>query len=333
MTVSNSSRLMRVLLPPEVYKKKYGNAADKIIAEYDHENDEFRVLSNSGIDSDSQDSFLKFRRKDYYRMLKKQAESHISEIRKSPILTIQRYLDKQDLEDIFRAKAKERSHGFFHPEYDPLKLIPFFHAEDAFNCIWGPNEKIIGYYKKYLELINNSPDVDGDFDFETARSALKHTYNVFYKCRSELKDKYGYTYNMQNHDLNEEYNNMKEFIINNSINDLEEDIDSEYNKIRKYVDMGFKNSVDVWYAAKKYGLKQGKSIEEIDLEMAKYGKKALEKIIGVKNPEPVFTLSDGRQVKLTVNDLLDGANLGITSIDEIGKVILKHGTLEVSKLL
>jgi len=38
-------------------------------------------------------------------------------------------------------------------------------------------------------------------------------------------------------------------------------------------------------------------------------------------------------VKLTVNDLLDGANLGITSIDEIGKVILKHGTLEVSKLL
>ena len=58
-----------------------------------------------------------------------------------------------------------------------------------------------------------------------------------------------------------------------------------------------------------------------------------EKIIGVKNPEPVFTLSDGRQVKLTVNDLLDGANLGITSIDEIGKVILKHGTLEVSKLL
>ena len=120
--------------------------------------------------------------------------------------------------------------------------------------------------------------------------------------------------------------NMKEFIINNSINDLEEDIDSEYNKIRKYVDMGFKDSVDVWYAAKKYGLKQGKSIEVIDLEMAKYGKK-------VKNPEPVFTLSDGRQVKLTVNDLLDGANLGITSIDEIGKVILKHGTLEVSKLL
>ena len=51
MTVSNSSRLMRVLLPPEVYKKKYGNAADKIIAEYDHENDKFRVLSNSGIDS------------------------------------------------------------------------------------------------------------------------------------------------------------------------------------------------------------------------------------------------------------------------------------------
>jgi len=182
-------------------------------------------------------------------------------------------------------------------------------------------------------LINNSPDVDDDFDFETARSALNDTGYVFYKCRSELKDKYGYTYNKQNNDLNEEYNNMKEFIINNSINDLEEDIDSEYNKIRKYVDMGFKNSVDVWYAAKKYGLKQGKSIEDIDLEMAKYGKKAFEKIIGVKNPEPVFTLSDGRQVKLTVNDLLDGANLGITSIDEIGKVILKHGTLEVSKLL
>jgi len=138
---------------------------------------------------------------------------------------------------------------------------------------------------------------------------------------------------MQNDDLNEEYNNMKEFIINNSINDLEEDIVSEYNKIRKYVDMGFKNTVDVWYAAKKSGLKQGKSIEVIDLEMAKYGKRAFEKIIGAKNPEPVFTLSDGRQVKLTVNDLLDGANLGITSIDEIGKVILKHGTLEVSKLL
>ena len=69
MTVSNSSRLMRVLLPPEVYKKKYGNAADKIIAEYDHENDKFRVLSNSGIDSDSQDSYLNSWREDYYRML------------------------------------------------------------------------------------------------------------------------------------------------------------------------------------------------------------------------------------------------------------------------
>ncbi len=333
MTVSNSSRLMRVLLPPEVYKKKYGNAADKIIAEYDHENDKFRVLSNSGIDSNSQDSYLNSWREDYYRMLKKQVESHISEIRKSPILTTQRYLEKPELENRFRDKAQERSHGVFHLKYDPLDLIPYFHAEDAFNCIWGPNEKIIGYYKKYLELINNSLDVDDDFDFETARSAFNHTYDVFYKCRLKLKDKYGYTYNKQKYDLNEEYNNMKEFITNNSINDLEEDIDSEYNKIRKYVDMGFKNSADVWYAAKKYGLKQGKSIEEIDLEMAKYGKKALEKIIGVKNPEPVFTLSDGRQVKLTVNDLLDGANLGITSIDEIGKVILKHGTLEVSKLL
>ena len=221
MTVSNSSRLMRVLLPPEVYKKKYGNAADKIIAEYDHENDKFRVLSNSGIDSNSQYSYLNSWREDYYRMLKKQVESHISEIRKSPILTTQRYLEKPELENRFRDKAQERSHGVFHLKYDPLDLIPYFHAEDAFNCIWGPNEKIIGYYKKYLELINNSLDVDDDFDFETARSAFNHTYDVVYKCRLKLKDKYGYTYNKQKYDLNEEYNNMKEFITNNSINDLE----------------------------------------------------------------------------------------------------------------
>lgn len=334
MTVSNTSRLMRVFLPAEVYKNKYGNAPDKIIAEYDHENEEFRELSNSESVSELQKDYLDFWRKKYYEMLKDQARSYLCNIRKNNCLGSMFDLHLDDCENSFRAKVLERNNDHFR-YYEEIKynLISYFHAEDAFKCIWGPNERVIEYHKKYLEQVNSAPDVDDDFDFETAYSELEHTYELFYRCRYELENKYGFFYLNLKDDIKEEYKMMKEFVINKNITDIEEKIDSEYNKIKKYLDLGFKYYFYVSFAAVKLGLKHGKPMEVLDFAMAEYGEKAFEKIIGVKNPEPVFTLSDGRQVKLTVNDLLDGVKLGITTIEEIGRVKLKHGTLELSRLL
>ena len=56
-------------------------------------------------------------------------------------------------------------------------------------------------------------------------------------------------------------------------------------------------------------------------------------IVGIDDPTPTFTLSDGREVKLSVKDLIDGAKLGLTTVEEVGSVKLKHGSLEIKDLL
>ena len=52
--------------------------------------------------------------------------------------------------------------------------------------------------------------------------------------------------------------------------------------------------------------------------------KDLKVIIGVSNKEPEFTLSDGRKIRLTLDDLIDGYELGLSSIDEVGSFLLEH---------
>ena len=335
MTVSNKSRLMRVFLPPEVYRKKYDNIPDKIIAEYDHENGDFRVFPKNTHTGDSQISFLNYNRMNYYRILKEQAQSYINNIKENSF-PVNIFIDLHECEHEFSSKAGNTSYCRYKSEDDQFNIIPYFHAEEEFRCIWGPNEIITEYYQKFLELINSAPDVNDDFDFETAHSALTYVYDLFIKCIFNLGDEYEHAHYNADNVFYDDYKIIKEYIDKNgNIPGMEEDIDidSEYNKIKKYIDMGFKKISDLWYASLKLGLKQGKSLETLNFTMAKYGKKAFEKIIGVKNPEPVFTLSDGQQVKLTAQDLLFGAYLGMTTIEEIGKVILKHGTLNPNELL
>ena len=59
----------------------------------------------------------------------------------------------------------------------------------------------------------------------------------------------------------------------------------------------------------------------------------LKVIVGISNENPEFTLSDGRKVKLTLNDLYIGDKLGLRTIDEIGALLLKHGGLKIKDLL
>lgn len=47
----------------------------------------------------------------------------------------------------------------------------------------------------------------------------------------------------------------------------------------------------------------------------------------------LFTLTDGRQVDLSVEDLQNGFRLGLNSIDEIGSFLLEHNTLKIQELL
>lgn len=59
----------------------------------------------------------------------------------------------------------------------------------------------------------------------------------------------------------------------------------------------------------------------------------LKVIIGVSNEEPEFTLSDGRKIRLTLDDLIDGYELGLSSIDEVGSFLLEHKSLKIEELL
>ena len=56
-------------------------------------------------------------------------------------------------------------------------------------------------------------------------------------------------------------------------------------------------------------------------------------IVGVDDPTPTFTLSDGQDVELSVQELIDGARLGLTTIEEVGRFKLKHGSLKIKDLL
>lgn len=58
-----------------------------------------------------------------------------------------------------------------------------------------------------------------------------------------------------------------------------------------------------------------------------------DEIVGVRNENPEFTLSGGEKVNLTVQDLIDGKNLDLETIDEVGYFKLKHGTLDIKKIL
>ena len=58
-----------------------------------------------------------------------------------------------------------------------------------------------------------------------------------------------------------------------------------------------------------------------------------DEIVGVKNENPEFTLSGGDKVDLTVQDLIYGKNLDLETIDEVGYFKLKHGTLDIKKIL
>lgn len=56
-------------------------------------------------------------------------------------------------------------------------------------------------------------------------------------------------------------------------------------------------------------------------------------IVGVDDPTPTFTLSDGQDVELSIQELIDGARLGLTTIEEVGRFKLKHGSLKIKDLL
>ena len=75
-----------------------------------------------------------------------------------------------------------------------------------------------------------------------------------------------------------------------------------------------------------------KSFKNAIIDMRGFGKD-LKVIVSISNENPVFTLSDGRKIILTVDDLIDGYELGLSSIDEVGSFLLEHESLKINELL
>lgn len=75
-----------------------------------------------------------------------------------------------------------------------------------------------------------------------------------------------------------------------------------------------------------------KSFKNAVIDMRGLGKD-LKVIVGISNENPEFTLSDGRKIRLTLDDLIDGYELGLSSIDEVGSFLLEHESLKINELL
>lgn len=75
-----------------------------------------------------------------------------------------------------------------------------------------------------------------------------------------------------------------------------------------------------------------KSFKNAVIDMRGLGKD-LKVIVGISNENPEFTLSDGRKIRLTLDDLIDGYELGLCSIDEVGSFLLEHESLKINELL
>lgn len=87
------------------------------------------------------------------------------------------------------------------------------------------------------------------------------------------------------------------------------------------VEMIYDNSYDV--------LKYYNVTEEFECTYdSKYGE-----VEGLGVDKAIFTLTDNTQVELTINDLINGFKLGLSSIEEIGLFLLKHSSLIINDLL
>lgn len=75
-----------------------------------------------------------------------------------------------------------------------------------------------------------------------------------------------------------------------------------------------------------------KSLKMGVIDMRGLGKD-LKVIVGISIENPEFTLSDGRKIRLTLDDLIDGYELGLSSIDEVGSFLLEHDSLKIKELL
>ncbi len=267
-TVSNNSRFMKFYLPKEMYKKRYGYTKDKIISEvvFNEEGDKSEGECETEDKNDDiivygllQVSIDKLRNR-YFKKLKKKVDKLTEELK----------------------SGKEQIHSFAPLKDDLYYIIEIFKAEKEFKCVWEISDYGKNNKDKLLKNINAAPDVDPDFDFETAYEYVK--------------------------------NHAKE----------------SNSGISEYAD--FKDYYSLLYAFYKLKMKQGKTIKEIDAFEARLCEDK-KKIVGIGDPAPTFTLADGREVKLNVQDLVDGYTLGIYTIEELGDFKLKHNSLKIEDLL
>lgn len=116
------------------------------------------------------------------------------------------------------------------------------------------------------------------------------------------------------------------------------DFDTEYERIKNGINNGeetnfaFNDTYNLENSYYKLKIKQGAKLEEMFFYYES-DPKWTKKIVGFNNPEPTFTFSNGQEVKLNVQDLIDGAKLGLTTVEEVGSVKLKHGSLKIKDLL
>ena len=376
MTVSDKSRFLKMLLPEEVYTKKYGNLRCKTLAEYDPDTNTCSVSDNNiyaGNDFIFAPDSYNFNlannwRRNYFNDLKKEVDSYISDIKKSHDLRV------------------KYSHSYYEkvsndPEFYRADII-HYKAEDAFKLIIKPDNLLICAYLDTQNEINNAPDITSESEFYKIYGIIKHAYTVVRKFegldvaddifKDLSEDDRFYIHDVA---LNFLYSKIKKYLdTTNYKPDFEQDFLDTYEKIKEPVSKGFINFKQVVLAYYKERIKRGckymdlfydevgdinlwqqidnnqhkkqekeyKSKYNTPLKELVHDKELYDEITNNKflctaakigNPKPVFTLSDGKQVELTAEDLSEGYRLNLFTIEEIGQTILKHGSLNPKNLL
>ncbi len=357
MTVSEKSRFMRLFLPPKNYTAKYGDTKDRIIAEYDPHLDSFSYSdNNSYIDKNTFNLEIRWR-KNYYKMLKEELDSQI-ELLKEKNTLLKPYHNNtvpDNLPDLSMA-------------YNVLKG---YDVVDKFQCSFEPNYELVRACLDVLEVIKNSPDTGSKFDYSTASEKLFDADKIIDKClkkagydiqkykTADIAEKSGIIDDYLSRTKRKPFFSEKYYAAMKSI--------EEYTKIGLYSDKAlklcffkhlmddgftFKNLledphylIDLLFAVtemhyknyKKYRSEKDLSLKELINDDQLYNDICDYPFIinatEIGNPYPEFTLSDGSKVTLDINDLFLSTFMKLETIEEVGKVKLKHGSIRVKDLL
>ena len=296
MTVSHSSGFMKKYLSNEEYSKKYGIDSYKVIAEYTSIDEINAEISNDHDEIEIDSLGLYFEITSESTELNNQTEK------------------TEDSEEDFYSKMIDTNNVLYFWRHNY-----FLHLKKEIN-------NFIRLLKNGKEYIEN-PDI-----FQERENDIISFFNV--------ENKFECTFGPDTYAMEALQQIMNE--INEAIDvDTSFDFDAEFERLIKtsskesvqsQIESPFNDISEVTKAYIKLKLKQGKKLQDFTL-FNRFNDEWNKKIVEVGNPTPTFILSNGNEVKLSVQDLIRGFRLGLNNIEEIGKLKLKHNSLKIKDLI